>query len=67
MFKVKVLYKCFVKVLNKATLKDRSDTVWREKLGLDDEVNLFGWFYINHQLKNAQVIFSGEFYMVQLL
>lgn len=34
----KVLYKCFVKVLNKATLKERNDTVWREKLGLDDEV-----------------------------
>ncbi len=34
----KVLYKCIVKVLNKATLKERSDTVWREKLGLDDKV-----------------------------
>ncbi len=33
----KVLYKCIVKVLNKATLKD---TVWREKLGLDDEVKV---------------------------
>ncbi len=34
----KVLYKGIVTFLNKSTLKERSDTVWREKLGLDDEV-----------------------------
>jgi len=34
----KVLYKCCVKVLNKKSLKERKDTVWREKLGLEDDV-----------------------------
>lgn len=34
----KVLYRNMVKVLNKGTLKGRLDTVWREKLGIVDEV-----------------------------
>ncbi len=35
--------------------------MWREKLGLDDEVKPVWMVLYNHQLKNAQVIFSGEF------
>lgn len=34
----KVLYRNIVKVLNKDSLKGRPDTVWREKLGIADEV-----------------------------
>ncbi len=33
----KLLYKCFVKVYNKTSLDKRNDTVWRSKLGLDEE------------------------------
>lgn len=34
----KAIYKCFVKILNKATLNGRVDTVWMDKLGLGEEV-----------------------------
>lgn len=34
----KVLYKCCVKVLNKTFLRERKDSVWRKKLGLEDDV-----------------------------
>lgn len=34
----KVMYKCFVKVFNKGTLNGRVDTVWREKLGLKEDM-----------------------------
>ena len=33
----KVVYKNLVKVANRATLKGRTDTVWRDKLGIDDK------------------------------
>ncbi len=36
--KGKILYKCFVKVFNKGTLNGRVDTVWRDKLGLNEEM-----------------------------
>lgn len=36
--KGKILYKCIVKVINKHTLKDRIDTVWRDKLGVVEEI-----------------------------
>lgn len=36
--KGKVLYRCFVKIINKNTLKDRADTVWRDKLGVVEEI-----------------------------
>ncbi len=34
----KAMYKCFVKILNKAALNERVDTVWRDKLGLGEEI-----------------------------
>ena len=33
----KVVYKNLVRVANRATLKGRTDTVWRDKLGIDDK------------------------------
>ncbi len=36
--KGKSMYKCFVKVFNKGTLNGRVDTVWRDKLGLNEEI-----------------------------
>ncbi len=36
--KAKVMYKCFAKVFNKGTLNGRVDTVWRNKLGLNEEI-----------------------------
>jgi len=34
--KGKVIYKCIVKIINKQ--KDRVDTVWRDKLGVVEEI-----------------------------
>lgn len=37
----KVIYKCFVKILYKSTLCDKSDNVWREKFDIGNEVKPF--------------------------
>lgn len=61
----KMLYKNLVKVLNKNTLKGRSDTVWRDRLGFDDETKPV-WRVI-YKPPITKRTFSGGSCMVLLL
>lgn len=65
--KGKQLYKCFVKVLNKKVLNGRPDNVWRDKLSVEEGCNPSWRVLYKPPLTKKQEIFSGRFYMAQLL
>ena len=48
----KVIYKNLVKVANRATLKGRMDTVWRDKLGIDDKTKPVWRFEVSIDKEN---------------
>lgn len=60
--KGKVLHKCFVKIMNKATLCDKTDNVWRQKLESEDGITpIWKVLYKPPLMKKNQVMYSGEF------